>query len=98
MAADQITVGFGALQTAAGDLSRGTATANQRLDQLQSDIAPMVSTWEGGAQQAYLRVQQKWDTAQQDLTRALGDLQKAVAQSTDQYQAGESQNIGRFPG
>lgn len=95
---DQITVRFGALQTAAGDLARGTATANQRLDQLQSDIAPMVSTWSGEAQAAYLRVQQRWDTAQQDLTRALGDLQRAVAQSTDQYQAGENQNVGRFPG
>lgn len=95
---DQITVRFGALQTASGDLAKGTATANERLNQLQSDIAPMVSSWSGGAQAAYVRVQQRWDTAQQDLTRALGDLQRAVAQSTDQYQAGENQNIGRFPG
>lgn len=97
MPADRITVGFGALQTAQGDLARGTSTANQRLDQLQADIAPMVSTWDGGAQQAYVRVQQRWDTAQQDLTRALADLQKAVATSTDRYQAGENANIGRFP-
>ena len=98
MPADQITVSFGALETATGDLARGTATANQRLDQLQSDIAPMVSTWDGAAQQAYVQLQHKWDTAQADLTRALGDLQKAVAQSNEQYGNGEQRNQGLFHG
>lgn len=96
--ADQIKVSFGALDTAVADLSQGANSMNQRMQQLRSDIAPMLSTWSGAAQQSYHGAQQQWDQGWQELTQALQELQRATGTANDGYNAGERANIGRFGG
>lgn len=94
--ADQIKVTFGSLDTAESDLTSAHATMGQRLAELRSDIQPMVSTWQGAAREAYASHQQQWDTAWDELTSALQEFQRALAQANTDYQAGEQQNTGRF--
>lgn len=94
--ADQIKVTFGSLDTAESDLTTGHATMGQRLSELKADIQPMISTWEGAARESYHGYQQQWDSAWDELTSALQDFQRALAQSNADYQAGEQQNAGRF--
>lgn len=94
--ADQIKVTFGSLDTAESDLTSAHASMGQRLAELKADIQPMISTWEGGAREAYYGHQQQWDTAWDELTSALQEFQRALAQSNADYQAGEQQNTSRF--
>ena len=94
--ADQIKVTFGSLDTAESDLTSAHATMGQRLAELRSDIQPMVSTWQGAAQEAYTGYQQQWDSAWDELTSALQEFQRALAQSIVVYQSGEQQNTSRF--
>jgi 6 kDa early secretory antigenic target len=87
--ADRIKVSFGALDTAVSDLNAGVQQMGQRMQQLRSDVAPMLATWDGAAQQSYAAAQQQWDSGWTDLQAALGQLQQATAQSTDDYKATE---------
>ncbi|NAZ74685.1 WXG100 family type VII secretion target [Kineococcus sp. T13] len=90
--ADQIRVTFGALADAVNDISAGVAAAGNRLSDLKADIAPMVATWEGAAQNAYYAQQSKWDNAWSELTAALGDFQRATSNAASDYEAGERAN------
>jgi WXG100 family type VII secretion target len=94
--ADQIRVDFGSLNTAVADIATGVATQGERLAQLKADIAPMVATWEGGAQAAYYAAQTKWDTAWEDLTQALQAFQRSTGAAHDDYQAGETANTASW--
>lgn len=94
--ADQIKVTFGSLGTAVGDISAGVATQGQRLSELKGDIAPMVATWEGAAQSAYLVQQTKWDAAWDELTQALQMFQNATDTANSGYSAGESANTAAW--
>lgn len=96
--ADQIKVSFGALDTAVGDINAGANAMAQRMSQLRSDIAPMLSTWSGAAQQSYHQAQQQWDQGWQELTSALQDLQRSTGQANEGYNAGERANAARFGG
>lgn len=94
--ADQIRVNFGSMETAVADIATGVATQGQRLAQLKADIAPMVATWEGGAQAAYYASQTKWDTAWDELTQALQAFQRSTDTATGDYQAGEAANTASW--
>ncbi len=94
--ADRIKVDAGSLNTAVGDLAAGVASAGTRLSDLKAAIAPMVATWEGSAQQAYQAQQTKWDTAWNDLTAALGNLQTSTQRSNEDHSNGESTNTAAW--
>lgn len=94
----RITVSFGLLDAAVADLGQGAEGMQQRMQQLRSDIAPMLSTWSGSAQQSYLVAQLRWYRSWQELTRALQDLQRATGAANEGYDAGERANAARFGG
>ena len=94
--ADRIRVSFGSLNTAVGDIAAGVSAAGNRLSELRSDIAPMVATWEGTAQQAYYAQQTKWDNAWTELTDALKQFQSATDTANNDYQAGETANVSSW--
>ncbi|HEY2225943.1 WXG100 family type VII secretion target [Actinomycetospora sp.] len=94
--ADRIKVSFGALDTAVADLNSGVQQMGQRMQQLRSDIAPMLSTWDGAARESYAAAQQQWDSGWSELQSALGQLQQATAGSNEEYNATERAAMQSF--
>lgn len=91
-----IVVNYAALQTASDDIKDTTNQVNGILDQLKSDLGPLVESWEGEAQAAYRQQQQKWDEAADDLNRVLASIGTAVQDALTRYQEGEQKTQASF--
>ncbi len=91
-AATGITVTFGTIAQAQGDVSNTVARMNGQLDDLRAFLAPMVSTWEGGASSDYQVLQKRWDTAAADLNTVLMQISQLLGQANQGYQATEMAN------
>jgi len=91
-----LLVNFGALQQASADIQKAVSTLQGQLDQLEKDAGPLVTTWEGEAQQAYAQRQATWRAASQDLQNILQNIKGAVDQSADDYLSTEKQATQRF--
>lgn len=83
--ADRIKVSFGALDTAVADVQGGAQAMEQRMQQLRSDIAPMLGTWDGAARESYANAQAQWDAGWQELQAALGELGRTTAGANANY-------------
>ena len=83
MSTDMIHYSFGDIAAASGDITQTSARINGLLDELKSQLAPMVSTWTGESAVAYQAAQQQWDTAAADLNQVLATIARAVADSND---------------
>lgn len=92
----EIKVQFGALETAGGNITSAAGKVQTSLDDLKSYLQPLVSTWTGSAQEAYLQLQAKWDNAAHDLQQVLHSIGVAVHAANDNYRAGETANTNRF--
>ncbi|MGH3515917.1 MAG: WXG100 family type VII secretion target [Haloechinothrix sp.] len=91
-----INVNYGALQVASDDIKSTTTQVNGILDQLKSDIAPLVNTWEGEAQTAYREKQAQWDQAAEDINKVLASIGTAVNDALGRYQEGEGSATRMF--
>ncbi|MFV2088612.1 WXG100 family type VII secretion target [Micromonospora sp. LOL_021] len=87
---------FAALNNAADNC--GTAAKNmiQELDGLKTGIQPLVATWEGDAQTAYLTRQAEWESAANDLKDLLNRIEKALREAALRMQAREAANRAKF--
>jgi len=93
---DRLVVNFPALQQAAQDINNAINTMEQQLSDCESAAQPLVSTWEGQAQEAYQDRQRKWRQAAADLTTMLREVKGAVEESASQYQQTETRNANLF--
>ncbi len=87
-----ITVTFGTISQAQSDVSNTVSRMDQQFDDLRQFLAPMVSTWEGGAAADYQVLQRRWDTAATDLNGVLGQISQLLGQAHASYTATESAN------
>jgi 6 kDa early secretory antigenic target len=92
----QLVVDFAALHQAAADIQRAINKLRSDLDQLNSEAQPLVSTWAGEAQQAYQVRQQTWTNAATDLSQMLSAIERALVDSTSDYNTTEKTNTGLF--
>lgn len=91
-----IVVNYAALQTASDDIKDTTNQVNGILDQLKSDLGPLVESWEGEAQASYRQKQDQWDQAADDLNRVLASIGTAVQDALTRYQEGEQKTQASF--
>jgi WXG100 family type VII secretion target len=91
-----LRVDFGALQHASDSINTALRRLRGDLQQVESDAAPLVATWEGDAQQAYYARQQAWTKAADNLAGMLSDIKGALDQSAIDYAATERDNKNRF--
>ena len=87
-----ITVTFGTITQAQGDVANTVSRMDQQLNDLRQFLAPMVATWEGGAAADYQVLQRRWDTAANDLNGVLGQISQLLGQAHAGYTATESAN------
>ncbi len=93
---DEIKIDFGALGSAAGDISGQASQVQQQLDDLKARIDPVIAQWQGGTSEAYQAVQRQWDTSAADLQQVLAAIGTAVASANDAYSAAEQKNTSRW--
>jgi early secretory antigenic target protein ESAT-6 len=93
---DQLTVDFGAMHQAAEDINSAISNMRSQLDELDTAAKPLVTTWSGEAQTAYQQRHQTWTNAANDLEQILRQIQKAMVDSTDDYQQTETSNVTLF--
>ncbi len=69
-----------------GNYAKLTAT----LDQLESDLQPMIASWSGAAQESYLVCKRQWDEAALALSQVLNNIGQAVGQAHQNYTSAEA--------
>ncbi|CAM05947.1 early secretory antigenic target protein ESAT-6 [Saccharopolyspora erythraea NRRL 2338] len=94
----EIKVDFGQLSQAADDLGQAATKIQGELDELEQMLKPLVSTWEGQAQEAYRQAQEEWDKAAANMQEIAAKMGMAVSTANEAYQQGESRNAARFGG
>lgn len=93
---NEIQVDFGSLSQAHSDMMLATQKLQQRLDQLEKDLKPLVATWTGQAAQLYQSVQRQWHGSASDMQLTLGHLGGAVRDSHDTFYQTEQRNAALF--
>lgn len=96
MSTGGLRVNHAGLDTAAQDLSRAVQQIDDRLNRLESELAPLRSDWTGQAQQAYQVAKTKWDTAMQDMKTLLAETSSTVTQSNQEYMAADQRGAASF--
>ena len=66
------------------------------LGELESKAAPLVSTWDGQAQQAYLAKQKRWESDSAEITRILLAINRALEDSIADYRGAERYGVNLF--
>ncbi|MEL6893320.1 MAG: WXG100 family type VII secretion target [Actinomycetota bacterium] len=91
-----ITVTFGTIGQAQADVSNTVGRMNGQLDELRAFLAPLISTWEGGASSDYQVLQRRWDTAAADLNTVLMQISQLLGNANQGYQATEMANAAAW--
>jgi ESAT-6 family protein len=73
------------LETAAGNFAAHEKTLNGILSQLEGDLAPMIASWEGSAQELYVQKKAAWDAAAADLAAMLGAITSNTRKAHQSY-------------
>jgi len=93
---DGIRVQHAALDQAAQDMYQTVKDIDDRMNRLESELAPLKSDWLGGQQEAYTRAKAKWDWAIQEMRDLLDESHKTVYQSNAEYMAADKRGAASF--
>lgn len=93
---DMLVVNFAAMQAASGDIQAAIKTLTGHLAQLERDVAPLVSSWDGDAKAAYEVRQRQWRSAASELCTMLTEIKKALDDSALDYRDTETRNVRLF--
>ena len=93
---DGIRVNHAALDQAAADMFQTVKDIDDRMNRLESELAPLKSDWHGNAQQAYTTAKAKWDWAIQEMRVLLDESHQTVYQSNAEYMAADKRGAAQF--
>lgn len=85
-----IHVQFESLQAGAQGIRNNYAKLTATIDQLESDLQPMIASWSGAAQESYLACKKQWDDAALVLSHVLNNIGQVVRQAHQNYTAAEN--------
>jgi early secretory antigenic target protein ESAT-6 len=89
-------VNFGSLAGGAQGIMATYRQLQSTLENLESQLAPMVGSWTGDAREAYFQQKKKWDDASAAMALILSQMGSAVDNANSNYQAAENSNMGRW--
>lgn len=96
MSFDGIKVQHGRLDQGAADVMTAANDIVARLDQLESDLNPLKSDWNGHAQAAYQQAKAQWDGAMEQMIELLRAASQGVDASNAEYKAADARGANRF--
>ncbi|MFE5510671.1 MULTISPECIES: WXG100 family type VII secretion target [unclassified Streptomyces] len=89
-------VTYSSLDDAANTIEAQAKRLDQALEDIQTRIRSVSSTWEGEAKTAADGAHAKWDKETRAIHTALQGIAKAVRQASPAYQAGDKRAAGFF--
>ena len=89
-------VEYSTLDGHAADIRTAANQVEARLDQLQTELAPLRSDWTGAASESYQQAKAKWDAVMADIRALLLDIGVGVNTSNSEYQSTENTNTARW--
>jgi WXG100 family type VII secretion target len=97
MSDQTIRVAGADLEQLATDMRAASASIQQRLDALASDLRRIFGAgWEGRSRQAFDTAHQQWTSEIAQMQQVLTDAQAAVIVSQERYAAGDRRAAGFF--
>ena len=96
MTLDGLRVNHAGLDSVADDLGQAVRRIDERLDRLESELAPLRTDWAGSAQQAYTTAKATWDRAMQEMKTLLQETSVTVSQSNAEYRAADQRGAASF--
>lgn len=87
-----ILVNFATVTQASTDVKSTAGRIKSQLDDLESMVKRVASTWEGSAQEGYQAKQRQWDQTADHLHQVLMKISTALQNSADNYQSTEKSN------
>jgi early secretory antigenic target protein ESAT-6 len=88
----EVRVDFGALGSGAAGIMSTYRALQGTLENLESQLAPMVSSWTGDAREAYFAQKRRWDEASASMAAILQQMGRAVDEAHANYRAAETSN------
>ena len=96
MSMDGLRVNHAGLDTAAQDLYTAVKEIDDRMNRLESELAPLKSDWTGNAQASYHAAKATWDAALQEMRNLLDQTSQTVRQSNAEYKAADQRGAAAF--
>ena len=93
---DGLHVNHAALDQAAQDLSNAVRGVDARMNQLEDELRPLQSDWNGQAKDQYAISKQRWNTAIYEMLTLLGQTSTSVNQSNADYIAADQRGAQSF--
>lgn len=95
---DTVEVNFEGLQSGGDGINGVYRSLVGTLENLESQLSPMLNTWSGDAKAAYFAQKKQWDEAAQALGTILAQIGQAVHGAHDNYHSAEKNNQGLWGG
>jgi early secretory antigenic target protein ESAT-6 len=89
-------VNFSGLEATGSTIGAKAKNLQGRLDQLDSDLAPLRASWDGSARDAYHTAQSRWNAAAADLNLLLQAVGISVNDANSGYQDTERLNTNMW--
>lgn len=80
-----IVVNYATIIRAGEDCDSTGADLQQQFDHLKDSLKPLITTWSGGAKDAYEQAQRTWDQSFEDLKQVLAQIGSALPQIAEGY-------------
>jgi early secretory antigenic target protein ESAT-6 len=96
MSGGEIRVDYQTIVEAGDHCSKAGGQLKDLFDQLKSQLNPLVSTWQGDAQEAYQQRQHNWDKSFEEMTQVLAQIATALPQIAESYQSTEGRVTRSF--
>jgi WXG100 family type VII secretion target len=93
---DGLVVNHGGLNEVTDHLYKMVKDIDDRMNNLERDLAPLQSEWSGNAQNAYTDAKRKWDTAIAEMMQLLNETGSTVGQSNQDYHAADMRGANSF--
>jgi 6 kDa early secretory antigenic target len=76
------------------DIAQTYGRITRTLEDLEKRLTPMIQTWTGQAQEAYLQCKKQWDEATANLATVLNSIAAAIGQAQANDPAAENSAKG----
>ncbi|AWW35833.1 MULTISPECIES: WXG100 family type VII secretion target [Streptomyces] len=98
MADGIIDLQYPKVQQTVEELMEQTRQIITTLNNLEDELKPLVSSWEGTDQEMYLQVQAEWDQATKNMAALLGDNGELIRTIHDNHSRDERRSADNWGG
>jgi WXG100 family type VII secretion target len=85
MSDGDIYVNYGSVNDVEDALQAATNAVSRILDQINSAVGPLVSSWQGSSQDAYSQIQAKWNSDTTDMQTLLSQYAPTLDEMKTNY-------------